>query len=165
MELAEQVQIQDGRADFDFLIGSWDGHQRRLRARLKGSTEWEEFSSTVTARKILGGLGNFDEVIMYRKSGPMRGATLRLFDVATQTWRIYWAADNMPGILDVPMIGSFKDGRGVFHAQEIFEGKPIFSRYLWSVIDADHCRWEQAFSPDGGQTWETNWTLDFTRTA
>ena len=163
--MSETVQVRSTVRDFDFWMGRWSVRNRWLRERLAGSTEWEEFSSTVTARKILGGLGNFDEVVMYRESGVMRGATMRLFDVATQTWRIYWAADNIPGILDVPMIGSFKDGVGVFHAQELFEGKPIFSRFIWSVSDENHCRWEQAFSADGGQTWETNWTMDFTRTA
>jgi hypothetical protein len=165
MEMTQQVQIQDGRADFDFLIGNWQGQQRRLRDRLKGSTEWEEFDSTLTVNHILGGLGNFDEITFYRESGPMRGVTLRLFDVATQTWRIYWAAENMPGILDVPMVGSFKDGRGEFYAQELFEGKPVFTRFFWTVFSENACRWEQAFSPDGGQTWETNWMADFTRVA
>jgi len=158
-----EVQVQDGRVDFDFLHGTWNGLQRRLRERLKGSTEWEEFDSTLTVNPILSGLGNFDELTMHRATGDMRGVTLRLFDVATQTWRIYWAAENMPGILDVPMIGSFTDGRGVFYAQELFEGKPIFTRFIWTVFSEDKCRWEQAFSPDGGQTWETNWTADFTR--
>ncbi len=158
-----EQKVQDGRVDFDFLIGDWNGYQRRLRERLKGSTDWEEFDSTLSVHKILGGLGNFDEITFNRASGPMRGVTLRLFDVETQLWRIYWAAENMPGVLDVPMVGSFKDGRGEFYAQELFEGKPIFSRFIWTVLSENTCRWEQAFSPDGGRTWETNWTADFTR--
>ncbi len=153
---------QDGRVDFDFFMGNWTGHNRRLRARLKGSTDWEEFEGTVSAHKILGGLGNFDEVTFNRASGQMQGATLRLFDVETQQWRIYWAGGTQ-GILEVPMIGAFKNGRGEFFAQELFEGKAIFSRFIWTVFSENTCRWEQAFSPDGGQTWETNWTCDFTR--
>jgi hypothetical protein len=93
----------------------------------------------------------------------MIGVTLRLFDIEHQQWRIYWAADRSGGVLDVPMVGSFKDGRGEFYAQELFEGKAIFSRFIWTVFSEDKCRWEQAFSPDGGQTWETNWMADFTR--
>ncbi|MEP7286525.1 MAG: DUF1579 domain-containing protein [Chloroflexota bacterium] len=165
MAIVHAVQtVQDGRADFDFLMGDWKGYNRRLRERLKGSTEWEEFDSEVTVRPILGGLGNFDEVVFNRSTGQGHGATLRLFDIETQQWRIYWA-DGSHGILDVPMIGTFENGRGEFFAQEMFEGKPIFNRFIWTYSSENACHWEQAFSPDGGKTWETNWTMDFTRIA
>ena len=157
-----ETKVQDGRVDFDFLMGDWKVHNRRLRERLKGSTSWEEFDGTVTAHPILGGLGNFDEVVFNREAGPMLGATLRLFDVATQEWRIYWA-NGSQGELDVPMIGKFVNGRGVFYAQEPHEGTTIFSRFIWTEISENACRWEQAISSDGGTTWETNWTGDFTR--
>src|SRR5258707_7063935 len=92
--------VRNGRVDFDFLMGSWHVQSRRLRERLKGSTTWEEFDGTVTARPILNGLGNFDEVIFNRVTGRGQGSTLRLFDVASQEWRIYWA-DGSHGTLDV----------------------------------------------------------------
>jgi hypothetical protein len=159
-----EQSVQDGRVDFDFWMGTWKGYNRRLRERLKGSTSWEEFESTATVYPILGGLGNFDEVKFERETGTKQGMTLRLFDVESQQWRIYWA-DGSRGVLDVPMIGAFENGRGEFFAQEIFEGKAIFSRFIWTVISHDACRWEQAFSTDGGSTWETNWTMEFTRVA
>ncbi|HEX2622986.1 MAG TPA: hypothetical protein VHL11_22655 [Phototrophicaceae bacterium] len=155
-------EMQDGRADFDFFIGKWKGYNRRLRERLKGSTEWEEFEGISVVQKILNGLGNIDEVVFDRAGGKKYGETLRLFDVKTQIWRIYWA-DGSSGILDIPMVGSFKDGRGEFYCHEMFEGKPVFTRFLWTHSDEDHCRWEQAFSTDAGVSWETNWTADFTR--
>src|SRR5262249_44251461 len=108
-----QSKVEDGRVDFDFFMGTWTLQSRRLRARLKGSTEWEEFDGQATAHPILNGLGNFDEVVFNRTTGPAYGATLRLFDIETQQWRIYWA-DGVHGILDVPMIGAFENGRGVF---------------------------------------------------
>ncbi len=157
-----EAKVQDARVDFDFLMGDWQGHNRRLRERLKGSTSWEEFSCELTVRPILGGLGNFDEVTFNREKGAARGATLRLFDIDTQQWRIYWA-DGSHGELDVPMVGSFNNGRGEFYAHEIWDKTPIFSRFIWTVISENTCRWEQAFSTDGGKTWETNWTTDFTR--
>ena len=67
------------------------------------------------------------------------------------------------GILEVPMIGGFKHGLGEFYSQEVFEGRHIFSRFIWSEITTTSCKWEQAFSADGGQTWETNWVMDFKR--
>jgi len=154
--------IRDGREDFDFFIGSWKGHQRRLRERLKDSQSWEKFESVSVVRKMLGGLGNFDEVTMQRATGEVRGVTVRLFNPETRQWSIYWA-DSVGATLGAPMVGEFKDGLGVFYDCEAFEGKRIFSRFLWSHDSQDTARWEQAFSPDGGTTWETNWTMDFTR--
>jgi hypothetical protein len=161
-ELKVQDATRDGRGDFDFLIGEWRIHNRRLRERLKGSTAWEEFEGASVVRKILGGLGNFDEITMERSSGPVQGITLRLYDPIAQQWSLYWAS-SLHGILETPMIGSFENGRGEFFAQEVFEGKRVFSRFIWSNITATSCQWEQALSADGGKTWETNWIMEFVR--
>jgi len=154
--------MPDGRVDFDFLMGSWKVHHKRLRERLKGSTLWEEFEGTCTARKILGGLGNVDEGLLHRETGSFEGFTLRLYDPKSQQWSIYWA-DSVNVELQIPMVGGFENGRGEFYAQEPFEGKQIFSRFIWSQITPSSCQWEQAFSIDGGKTWETNWIMEFTR--
>jgi hypothetical protein len=148
--------------DFDFLIGNWSVQHRRLKQRLAGSTEWIEFTGPATARKILGGVGNFDEIEIPLPSGAYLGATLRLFNPATQLWSIYWI-DSRYAVMDPPMIGKFEDGRGLFYGDDVFEGRPIRLRFIWSPISAHECRWEQAFSEDGGQSWETNWTMRFTR--
>jgi hypothetical protein len=153
---------QDGRTDFDFFLCRWHVRNRRLRERLKGSTDWEEFEGTTLAHQILGGLGNLDEITLERASGRLEGMTVRLYDPRSQEWSLYWA-DTVQGSLQAPMIGSFKDGRGEFYAQEIFEGQHIFSRFIWSNITASSCRWEQAFSVNGGQSWETNWIMEFIR--
>jgi hypothetical protein len=153
---------RDGRADFDFLMGRWDVRHRRLRERLKGSTSWEEFAGTSIARPLLGGLGNIDENIMERAGGRMEGMTLRLYDPLSQQWSLYWA-DSVNAVLQPPMIGGFVRGRGEFYDQELFEGRAIFCRFIWSDITATACRWEQAFSADGGTSWETNWIMEFTR--
>ena len=113
-------------------------------------------------KKLLNGLGQCDEVIMNRETGPTHGYTLRLFDVKSKEWSIYWAA-GMSAILDVPVVGCFKDGVGEFYSHEVFEGRHIFCRFTWSKITANSAQWEQAFSVDGGQTWETNWMNTFER--
>ena len=154
----------DGREDFDFLIGAWDSRQRKLRKRLAGCTDWDEFSATLEVRKILGGLGNVDELVMQTAAGEARGLTVRLFDPAAHVWRIYWAATGPNAqTLDTPMVGRFTNGVGVFYCHEVFDGEPVFTRFLWIRSGPEACRWEQAFSVDGGQTWETNWTAEFTR--
>ena len=155
-------QQNDGRNDFDFLIGKWKVHHFRLKERLKDCTEWEEFEGEGIARKILNGLGNMDENILHRASGDVHAITVRLFDPKSKEWSLCWSAEGA-GTFDVPMIGGFNNGRGEFYAQEIFEGRHIFSRFIWSEIEANACKWEQAFSIDGGKTWETNWVMTFER--
>ena len=152
----------DGRRDFDFIMGRWKVHSRSLRERLKGSNDWQEFEGTSVARKILGGIGNIDEITFDRETGPVEGMALRLFDPKTQEWSIYWSSSTT-GLLDTPMIGKFENGRGEFYAQERHENKHVYSRFIWSESTENSCRWEQALSPDGGKTWETNWIMEFTR--
>jgi hypothetical protein len=157
------MQQRDGRNDFDFFIGKWKGINRRLRERLKGSTDWEVFEGHSVMHKILSGLGNFDEVTMYRESGVLEGATLRLYNPDTCEWAIYWASSAGANNIFPPMIGKFDNGRGLFYAYESIAGQHIYTRFIWTVISENECRWEQAFSVDGGQSWETNWITDFTR--
>ena len=156
------AEENDGRDDFDFLIGTWRVHHRRLKERLKGSTEWEEFEGETVDRKILNGIGNQDENILHRKTGSIHAISLRLFNPESKEWSIYWST-NVTGSLDIPMAGGFKDGIGEFYSQEIFEGQHIYNRFIWSKITANSCQWEQAFSEDGGKTWETNWIMGFER--
>ena len=152
----------DGRNDFDFLIGTWKVHHRTLKKRLNGSTEWNEFEGDTVSSKILNGVGIMDHSILHAPTGAVHAMALRLFNPASKEWSIYWATDRT-GILDVPVIGGFKDGRREFYSQEIFEGRHIYSRFIWSKITASFCQWEQAFSEDGGKTWETNWIMEFER--
>lgn len=161
MEVEMQTE-NGGRNDFDFLIGTWKVHHRTLKKRLNGSTEWNEFEGDTVSSKILNGLGIMDHSILHAQTGPVHAMALRLFNPASKEWSIYWSTDRT-GILDVPVIGGFKDGRGEFYSQEIFEGRHIYSRFIWSKITANSCQWEQAFSEDGGKTWETNWIMEFER--
>jgi hypothetical protein len=152
----------DGRNDFDYLIGTWKVHHRTLKKRLNASSEWNEFDGDTVDRKILNGLGNLDENILHTNTGPVHAMTLRLFNPESKEWSIYWSTDRT-GTLDVPMIGGFIDDRGEFYSQEVFEGRHIYSRFIWSKLTPDSCKWEQAFSEDGGKTWETNWIMEFER--
>ena len=154
---------RDGSHDFDFLFGSWSVRNRRLVERLKESTEWEEFPGTCHARPVLGGLGNMDEFTLHRTSGRVLAITVRLYDPGSGEWSIYWSTNPGRGRFDVRMVGRFDGPRGEFYSQEVFEGRHIFNRFIWAVDSRDLCRWEQAFSADGGRSWETNWIMEFTR--
>jgi hypothetical protein len=160
-EGVEMLTERDGARDFDFWIGTWRIHNRRLRERLKGSTTWDEFEATSVARPILGGVGNEDE---FRTdfSGGFVGMSFRFYERARKRWAIYWA-DSREGVLDPPVFGSFTGDQGLFEGTDAFEGRPIRVRFLWSRVTTPTPRWEQAFSEDGGKTWETNWVMDMTR--
>jgi hypothetical protein len=151
-----------GARDFDFIHGSWRVSHQRLAQRLKGSAEWVRFGGTMRAKSILGGLGNFDENVVELPQGAYEACTVRMFDAQQSRWSIYWIDGRDPK-LDPPMVGSFKDGVGTFFGDDVFEGRPIRIRFLWSQITERSARWEQAFSADAGATWETNWIMEFSR--
>jgi hypothetical protein len=160
----ETTTFRDGRADFDFLLGSWTVRNRRLKARLKHSTEWEEFPSSCRVRSILRGMGNMDEFTIEAPVGRIEAVTVRLYSPANGEWSIYWVAHpGSGGRFDVPLVGRFNGPRGEFYSQEVFDDRHIFNRFIWSVASPDACRWEQAFSVDGDRNWETNWIMEFHR--
>jgi hypothetical protein len=148
-------------ADFDFIIGHWIVQHRRLRERLAGCTEWQTFSGSSSTRKILGGFGNVEDNLLALPEGEYRAAALRSFDPASGQWSIWWLDQRRPHTLDIPVVGRFIDGIGHFFADDELDGRPIRVRFTWSVPSSGLPRWEQAFSADMGQRWETNWTMDF----
>ncbi len=147
---------------FDFQTGNWRVRHRRLKARLTGCTDWDEFDGTCEARPILGGRGNIEDNMLDLPDGAYRAVALRSFDPASRSWAIWWLDGRAPHSLDVPVIGRFEDSLGTFFA-DAHEGRLIKLRFLWLGTDTDTPRWEQAMSADGGQSWETNWTMDFER--
>jgi hypothetical protein len=151
----------DGARDFDFLTGRWRIHNRRLMERLKGCTEWEEFEAVSQARPLLSGMGNEDDFRTDWRPGFV-GMTVRLYDPATRLWSIYWAS-NQRGVFEPPVIGAFSRDVGTFEGGDVLDGKPIRVRFTWTRQGPTRARWEQAFSDDGGQTWESNWVMQHER--
>jgi hypothetical protein len=158
----ERKNDMKGAHDFDFLAGEWRVHHRRLKERLANNREWIEFNGTCASRKILGGLGNMDENLLDMPDRSYSAVTVRTYDPAKDQWSIWWIDSRNPGPLDPPVVGRFENGVGTFYAEDNFKGKPIRVRFLWTKLSTTP-HWEQAFSNDGGKTWETNWTMDFTK--
>lgn len=152
----------DGRGDFDFLHGRWQVHNERLRERLRGCDDWEIFPAQQTCEPVLGGLGNVDAFLSrWNRDGAQdlfQGMTLRLFNPERRQWSIWWAG-NHDGVLEAPVRGGFADGVGVFDGELEHEGRPVRARFTWSGISAHTAHWQQAFSIDGGLSWETNWHM------
>ncbi|MEP7042155.1 MAG: hypothetical protein ABI843_03780 [Dokdonella sp.] len=153
-----------GFHDFDFLVGEWRVHHRRLRERLAGSHDWVEFEGTCGNRPLMAGWGNVDENTIDLPGDAYRGVGLRSYDPKTGLWTIWWLDGRNPSAdLDPPVKGRFEHGVGTFYSDDTFNGKPVRVRYQWSAITPVSARWEQAYSSDAGKTWETNWVMNFQR--
>ena len=147
--------------DFDFFVGKWKIHNRRLKTRLNNCTEWTEFDSTVEMHKIFSNsVGNTDYTSFDGFDGrpSFEGLAIRLFNLKTKLWSIYWAASNT-GTMESPNVGSFKDGAGDFFTKDTYNGKKIIVLLRWDVRDKNNLKWSQAFSADNGKTWEWNWYM------
>jgi len=156
---------RDGSHDFDFLIGDWKAHVRRLPDRLNHSDKWDVYDGISNHHKLLDSNANFEqfEVTSTDKKLHIKAQTLRLYNPTTRQWSIY-LVDLDNGTLDSPpVVGGFDGKRGEFFHQENFKGRTILVRYMWLNISPASARMEQSFSPDGGQTWETNWICELSR--
>ena len=163
--LAAEALSADPRSDWDWLVGSWDVQHRRLRVRLAGNDDWEEFAGKSMLWRTMGGLGNVDDNIVAIPSGTYRGLSVRAFDPAARKWSIWWLDARNPTYIDPPVSGSFEQSNGTFIGRDTFAGRPILMRFKWNDTRSVRPWWEQAFSADEGASWEVNWRNWFTRTA
>lgn len=160
--LAQETAARDGQQDFDFEIGSWTTRLSRLQAPLTGSSTWVEYTGTTVVRKVWDGRANLVELDVAGPAGRIEGLSLRLYNPQSRQWTLNFS-NARGGTLAEPMTGEFLDGRGEFYSQEEFNGRMILVRFVITVIDPDTCRFQQAFSDDGGRTWEVNWIATDTR--
>ena len=156
---------RDGSQDFNFLIGDWKAHVRRLPERLKGSNVWVEYEGISNHKKLLDSNANFEEfdVSTADKKLRIKAQTLRLYNPESHQWSIY-LLDLDKGTLELPpVVGQFDGKRGEFYNQQIWEGRAVLVRYVWLDISPKSSRMEQSFSSDGGKTWEVNWICELSR--
>jgi hypothetical protein len=154
----------DGQHDFDFEFGRWRVHLERLLHPLTHSTTWATLDGTSVVRPVWGGRANLGELEVDGSGTHVEGLSLRVYDPQARQWRIHWA-NSRDGVLGPAMVGGFTNGRGEFYDQEDLDGRPIFVRFIFSGITATSFKIEQAFSDDGGKSWETNWITTFTKDA
>jgi hypothetical protein len=159
---SKAAKQRDGQHDFDFEIGTWKTHLKRLQSPLTGSTTWVEYTGTTVVRKVWEGRANLVELVVDGPAGHIEGLSLRLYNPQTRQWSLHFS-NSRGGTLSPPTIGGFNNGRGEFYAQDTLDGRAIFVRFVISDITPTSCRFEQAFSEDGGKTWETNWIAVDTR--
>ena len=159
------VALPDGSHDFDFNYGAWHTRIARLTQPLSGSNAWVKYEGTVTVRKALGGAANVEEIEANGPQGRVEFANVRLYNATTHQWSLNGASWD-DGVLEAPpSFGEFKNGRGVFYDQEAYKGRMILARQTFYDITATSYAYEQAFSTDGGKTWEPNFRANLTRTS
>ena len=151
------------RQDFAWLVGRWNVQHHRLKQRLLDNHEWEDFTGSSELWLTMNGLGTVDDNVLNLPGGQYRAVGIRAFNPQTRQWLIWWLDSRNPTSLDPPVAGGFENGVGVFLGDDTLRGRPIKVRYQWSEITASSARWEQAFSPDNGASWEVNWIMHFTR--
>jgi hypothetical protein len=153
---------RDGQHDFDFEIGAWKTHVRRLQKPLSGSTTWVEYEGTTVVRPVWNGRANLVELDVAGPAGQIEGLSLRLYDPDSRRWSLHFASSH-DGAMSPPTIGAFENGRGEFIGHETIGGRDVLVRFVISDITPTSARFEQAFSVDGGKTWEVNWIATDTR--
>lgn len=156
------VATRDGQHDFDFDTGTWKMHIRRLVHPLTGSTEWTTMEGTTVTHPIWNGRANLAEVEADGPSGHLELLSLRLYDPVAHQWNISFAASGS-AILGVPAVGTFQNGQGEFYDSELYHGRNILVRFRIGPVSPNEVHADQAFSADGGRTWETNWINTATR--
>jgi hypothetical protein len=154
----------DGQKHFDWEFGTWKTELRRLAKPLSGSNEWVEYAGTTVVRKVLDGRANLVELRVKGPAGQIEGMSLRLYNPQTKQWSLNFASVRN-GVMTQPVYGGFKDGRGEFFGQDSLDGRAIFVRFVISKVTDESWRFEQAYSEDGGRTWETNWIATDMRVA
>jgi hypothetical protein len=157
-----QDTARDGQRDFDFEIGSWTTHLRRLVRPLTGSNTWVEYRGTTVVTRVWNGNANLVELDVEGPAGRIQGLSLRLYNPDAKQWSLNFAS-SAGGQLTLPVIGEFRNRIGEFHGPDVANGRAILARFVITPITADSIRFEQFFSPDGGKTWELNWIAVDTR--
>lgn len=154
--------LRDGAHDFDFEIGTWKTHLTRLVHPLTGSSTWVDYDGTSVVRKVWNGRANLIELEVDGPAGHIEGLSLRLYNPESHQWSLNFSNSRV-GTMSNPTVGEFKNGRGEFYDQETLNGRAIFVRFVITPESADTIRFEQAYSDDGGKTWELNWIASDTR--
>ena len=161
--MTDTASLRDGSHDFDFNIGKWHTHIRRLMNPLSGEApSWVTLEGTVTVRKVWDGRAQLEEIEADGPKGHWEGLTLFLYNPQSHQWSQNYAGSS-DGTLETPSIGAFKNGVGELYDQETYNGRSILVRGVWSDITANGHSYTISFSADGGKTWEATFIATLTR--
>lgn len=152
------ASLRDGQRDFDWELGTWTTDVRVLRNPLSGKpAEWAEYRGTSFVKPLMDGRWNIVELSVSGSAGKIEGGSLRLYNPQSRQWSLNYAGLRS-GMLTAPVYGSFDEsGRGLFYGQDMLDGRAILVRFVITRKSGNEAHFEQAYSADGGTTWEVNW--------
>jgi hypothetical protein len=158
MQPPAAVPDRDGQHDFDWEIGNWTTNVRVRTNPLSGEPpKWAQYQGTSVVRSLLGGRANFVELSVQSSASRIEGGSLRLYNPKARQWSLNYA-NLRNGMLTAPVYGGFDGrGRGVFYGQDMLDGRAILIRFVVIQVSGKEARFEQAYSADGGASWENNW--------
>ncbi|MEV6237321.1 hypothetical protein [Lentzea sp. NPDC051838] len=151
------ASVADGQGDFDWELGTWQTDVRVLADPLSETPdEWLTFSGTSVVRPLLDKRANVVELKVAGPAGKIEGLNMRLYEPQAKRWSLTFV-NIRDGLLTPSVYGGFRDGVGEFYGDDQLGGRPIKVRFLINRVGPYQARFEQAFSQDGGASWETNW--------
>lgn len=166
--IAQAAEVQplarEGQKDFNWEIGTWTTKVKVRRNPLSGvAADWAEYEGTSVVKPLLDGRANFVELSVAGSRGKIEGGSLRLYNPKARQWSLNYASIG-GGVLTAPVFGGFDGkGRGAFYGQDTLDGRTILVRFIITQVSANEARFEQAYSADGGRSWEDNWIAVDTR--
>jgi hypothetical protein len=158
----EKSAQHDGQHDFDFNLGVWHTHIKRVTDPFSGSTQAIELDGTVTVRKVWDGRAFLEEIEADGPNGHWQGLTLFLYNPRAHQWSQLFANSRL-GELSQPLVGEFRDGRAELYSQDTVNDRSILVRGVWSDIETNSHRYTESYSADGGRTWAPAFIASLTR--
>lgn len=154
---AAHVDVQQHA--FDFHFGMWRTH---ILTRDSSTAPWVKMTGTVIDQPLWSGKANLEKIEASGEGGHFQGLTLFLYEPKSGEWSQQFASSS-DGIIEEPVYGEFKSGRGVFYGWSSSPGKKVLERDVWSGITPNSYHFEIASSADGGKTWVTGFIAQLTR--
>jgi hypothetical protein len=159
---ARAQEPHEGQHDFDFNVGTWKTHIKRIQDPFTAPGQFIELNGTVTVRKVWDGRAQLEEIEADGPNGHWEGMTLFLYNPQARQWSQSFAASKS-GVLNPPLVGAFKDGRGELFAADTFKDRSILVRGVWSEIKPDSHHFQEDYSNDGGKSWTPAFIAELTR--
>jgi hypothetical protein len=155
---APQSASPSGAHGFDWEIGTWTTRVRVRSNPLSGENpQWNDYVGTSVVKPLLDGRANFVELSVAGTAGKIEGGSLRLYGSKSGQWSLNYA-NLRNGLLTSPVYGGFDaSGRGLFYGADTLDGRSILVRFEITQVSPHEARFVQAYSADGGVTWEDNW--------
>jgi hypothetical protein len=160
---ASSPPLRDGQHDFDFNIGVWHTHIKRVLNPFDSASQSIELEGTVTVRKVWDGRAQLEEIETDGPQGHWEGLTLFLYNPKGHQWSQSFVNSKVGIVSGSPNVGEFRDGRIMLIGHDTLNDRAILVRGTWSDIKPDSHQYVESYSSDGGTTWVTAFVAHLTR--